>query len=29
MDGDGELEIVFGGGETGFVVYHKILKNEM
>ena len=26
IDGDGEPEIVFGGGETGFVVYHKIIQ---
>jgi len=23
------LEIVFGGGETGFIVYHKIEKEEL
>ena len=28
IDGDGELEIVFGGGETGFIFYNKIVKEE-
>jgi len=29
IDGDGELEIVFGGGETGFILYYKIVKVEI
>ncbi|MCL2517032.1 MAG: hypothetical protein FWF15_00585 [Oscillospiraceae bacterium] len=29
IDGDGKLEIVFGGGETGFVQYYKIEKEEI